>query len=73
MDYVITHSDYVLPQRNDRIKTWFSGCEDGYSTVLEDPQLYTGLYRESFTHVLKVSALKTKRGWMEVLFKLETR
>lgn len=33
---------------------------------------YTGIYKESFTHVLRLSATNTIRGWMEMSVKLES-
>jgi len=60
-----------LPSIGDHISTWFSDREDGYSIVMDEPEKYTGRYPESFTHVLRVTAPRTQRGWMEILFKLE--
>jgi len=49
----------------DKIETWFSGKEDGKSTILEI-RPYEGKYKQYCTHVLKVTAPRTKRGWMEI-------
>lgn len=47
-----------------KIETWFSDSEDGKSVIL-DIKPYTGKYKEYFTLVIKVSAPRTKRGYME--------
>lgn len=43
--------------------TWFSGCRDGMSTILGIFP-YRGKYE--FTHVLRLSAPRTQRGWIEM-------
>ncbi len=53
------------PKVGDRVSTWFSGCPDGLSTVLH-VEPYRGKYPQFFTHVLRVSAPNTVRGWMEM-------
>lgn len=45
--------------------TWFSDSPDGLSTVLA-VEPYRGKYRQWFTHVLRLTAPRTQRGWMEV-------
>lgn len=50
----------------DTVLTWFSGREDGMSTILVITP-YRGAYPQYFTHVLRVTAPRTTRGWMEVL------
>lgn len=47
----------------NRYPTWFSDQPDGLSTILAiEP--YRG--REAFTHVLRLSAPRTRRGWLEM-------
>jgi hypothetical protein len=49
----------------ENIKSWFIGDRsDGSSTVL-DVSLYRGSYPKSFTHVLRLAAPNTVRGWLE--------
>jgi len=49
----------------DKIETWFSDSPDGQSTVLAiEP--YRGKYTQDFTHVLRVTAPRTRRGWLEI-------
>ena len=50
----------------DKIPTWFSGEPDGLSTILQITP-YTGAFPQWFTHVARVTAPRTNRGWMEVL------
>lgn len=54
----------------DLINTWFSDKYDGFSTILEirPYQHKTGYrqkYADIFTHIIKVSAPRTKKGWIE--------
>lgn len=59
------------PRRvGDRYPTWFSGQRDGHSTVLAVSP-YTGRY--DFTHVLRLTAPRTSRGWLEQAVKLPRR
>jgi hypothetical protein len=53
------------PKVNDKIKTWFSDKPDGLSTIME-VRKYDGRYTEYFTYILKVTAPRTYRGWMEI-------
>lgn len=53
------------PQVGQRIETWFSGEADGRSTVLA-VRPYTGRYPEFFRYIVRVSAPRTRRGWMEL-------
>lgn len=48
----------------DKYPTWYSGNANGLSTVL-DIFPYTGPYKKWFTHVLRLTAPSTARGWME--------
>ncbi len=52
------------PNVGDELPTWFSGREDGLSTVLAVTP-YTGRYPEFFSWVVRFTALNTRRGWME--------
>jgi len=54
-----------VPQIGDKVLTWFSDQSDGKSVVI-DVTPYTGRYKDDFTHVLKLSAPRTRRGWMEM-------
>jgi len=49
----------------DLYPTTFSDSPDGMSTVLEIFP-YTGLYKEHFSHVLRLTAPKTMKGWAEL-------
>lgn len=51
----------------DKLKTWFSGSEDGISRIIEIMP-YHGAYPQFFDCVLKLSAQTTKRGWMEMAY-----
>ena len=64
--FPISHIGYEVPKVGDMIDVWFAG----YGTV-QHVSKYKGRFQENFTHVLRVAAPNTKRGWMEVLFKLE--
>lgn len=46
-------------------ETWFSKDESGRSRVLACFP-YRGRYPEMFTHVLRLSAPATRRGWIEM-------
>ena len=49
----------------DPYPTWFSDKPSGCSTILAiEP--YRGRYTMYFTHVLRLSAPRTKRGWLEM-------
>ena len=54
------------PKKGDKIKTWFSDQEDGMSTVIE-AYPYTGCYPQYFMWVVRCTASRTKRGWMEIV------
>lgn len=49
-------------KKGDMIKTWFSGNSDGMSTVIK---VYNYRGRYNFTWVIRATAAKTCRGWME--------
>ncbi len=49
----------------DKITTFFSGQPDSKSTVLEIFP-YTGLYKESFDCVLRLTAPRTAAGYMDM-------
>lgn len=49
----------------DTYPTWFSGNKEGLSTILEIKP-YTGLYKEAFSKVLKLTAPNTKKNWLEM-------
>ena len=50
----------------DKIRTWFSENADGMSTVLK-VSAYTGRYTHlGYKQVLKVTAPRTRRGWLEL-------
>lgn len=50
----------------DRVETWFSGNQDGKSTVLAVSP-YAGCYPQWFVNVIRVTAPNTRRGWIEIL------
>ena len=49
----------------DRIETWFSDTDDGRSTVLA-VEPYRGRYPQWFALTVRVSAPRTRRGWLEL-------
>lgn len=49
----------------DRITTWFSDMPDGKSTIT-GIYPYRGKYKESFTHVLILTAPRTQAGTLEM-------
>jgi len=53
------------PKIGDKIPTWFSGSDDGLSTVLE-VQPYRGNFPYLFQWTVKATAPRTQRGWMEL-------
>ncbi len=57
--------DTKNPKVGDKITTWFSDQPDGMSTVLA-VEPYRGRYIHIFTWTLRVSAPRTKRGWLEI-------
>ena len=60
----------MIPNVGDKVLTWFSDEPDGKSTVLE-VRPYTGWYKDMYTHILRLSAPRTKRGWMEMPIKAD--
>ena len=52
----------------DKISTWFSDADNGMSTVLSVTP-YSGRYPQWFKLVIRVTAPRTKRGWMEMCCK----
>jgi hypothetical protein len=52
----------------DKIETPFSDRPDGMSTILEiyPYHSFREEYRKMFSLVLRVTAPRTKRGWMEI-------
>lgn len=52
----------VCPKVGDLFPTWYSDRDDGLSTIISIFP-YTGRYH--YTHVLRLSAPRTVRGWME--------
>ena len=54
----------------DKIPFWGSGSPDGLSTVLAIFP-YTGKYTNEFNCVLRLTAQRTKRGWLEMAYKQE--
>jgi hypothetical protein len=47
------------------IETWFSDNKSGKSRILSIRPL-EDRYRGMFTHIVRVSAPRTRRGWMEL-------
>lgn len=51
---------------------WWAGDQpDGSASVLAVFP-YDGVYKELFTHVLRLSAPNTRRGWLEMAVDLRT-
>ncbi len=61
----------TLPKKGDKIEMCICGSKDGKETVL-DVYPYTGVYKEHFTHVVRYTALRTRRGWMEIAVDVES-
>lgn len=57
-------------KKGDRYHTWFSGREDGMSTII-DVLPYHGKYPQWFTNVLVLSADRTKSGKLEMTVNFE--
>lgn len=55
----------MKPNVGDYYPTWFSGRYDGRSVVLE-VRPYTGRFPQWFTWVVRVTAPRTDRQWMEL-------
>jgi hypothetical protein len=53
------------PKVGDKIATWFSDQRDGLSTVFAVAP-YRGRYTQYFKWTLRVSAPRTKQGWLEI-------
>lgn len=51
----------------DRIPTWFSGQEDGMSTVT-GVYPYIGAYPQFFTHILTLTAPNTRSGELSMTY-----
>jgi hypothetical protein len=49
----------------DQIETWFSGRDDGLSTVLAITP-YRGRYTQWFTHTVRATAQRTQNGWLDM-------
>jgi hypothetical protein len=49
----------------DRVATWFSDEPDGRSTVLAVAP-YRGKYPQWFALTVRLTAPRTRRGWMEM-------
>jgi hypothetical protein len=63
---------YVLPmgrtvRKGDTLLYWVSGTDDGISEVLEVLP-YRGRYPNIFNCVLRLSAQRTMKGWVETAF-----
>jgi hypothetical protein len=57
-------------KKGDMFKVWWSTPNSNFAKVLEVSD-YAGRYKSMFTHVLKLEAPNTKRGWLEQAVKLE--
>ena len=58
-----------LPAVGDRVPSWFSDQPDGMSIVLM-VYPYRGRYAEWFDYVVRLSAPRTRQGFMEVCAKV---
>lgn len=56
----------TAPTVGAKVPTWFSDRPDGLSTVISVTP-YVGRYVQHFTWVVRATAPKTNRGWMEIL------
>lgn len=59
--------DHVKPRVGSRYRTWFSDREDGMSRILAVFP-YTGPFPEHYSWVVRVTAPRTYRGWMELSY-----
>lgn len=55
----------MTPYVGGKVATWFSDQKDGMSTIMK-VRPYRGKYTEFFTHVLEVSAPRTRAGFLEL-------
>lgn len=55
----------MKPRVGEMMPTWFSGDASGMSRVLA-VEPYRGKYPQWFTWVVKLTALNTRRGWLEM-------
>jgi hypothetical protein len=55
----------MKPRVGDMMSTWFSDDASGLSRVLA-VEPYRGKYPQWFSWVVKLTAPRTKRGWMEM-------
>jgi hypothetical protein len=55
----------VKPKVGQQISTWFSDAESGLSTIM-DVRPYTGKFKTDYTWIIRVTAPRTVRGWMEM-------
>lgn len=53
------------PKVGSQMTTWFSDRADGLSTVLA-VEPYRGRYPQFFRWVVRLTAPRTRRGWMEM-------
>lgn len=60
--------DTPAPKVGDKITTWFSDCPDGQSTIVavQPYHSFNPSYRDMFKWVVRVTAPRTSRGWMEM-------
>ena len=50
---------------DDKILTWFSDEPDGMSRILKVFP-YTGRYPQWFTHIVRVTSPRVRKGWVEM-------
>ena len=50
----------------DKYPTWFSDMPDGMSTILAIEPYRSFRYPKMFSFVLRLTAPRTRRGWMEL-------
>lgn len=52
------------PKVGNKMESWFSDQDDGMSIIIA-VEPYTGRYKQWFTWTVRVTAPRTRRGWME--------
>jgi hypothetical protein len=56
----------MKPKVGDMMSTWFSDQPDGMSRVLA-VEPYRGRYTQWFAWTVRLTAPRTRRGWMEMV------
>lgn len=60
----------MMIKTGDSYRVWWSTSNGNMARVLS-VDTYTGRYKDMFTHVLRLEASGTKRGWLDMAVKME--